>query len=94
MLLIIIKLTIMHLFILHVLRHHNDMSTKKCQSFTDANNLIILTELMTFISGKLILESLISDDLTQNTSPNDLFSLVNYKISVLALNIASKIADT
>lgn len=31
----------MHLFILHVLRHHNDMSTKKCQSFTDANNLII-----------------------------------------------------
>lgn len=49
---------------------------------------------MTFISGKLILESLISDDLTQNTSPNDLFSLVNYKISVLAFNIASKIADT
>lgn len=48
---------------------------------------------MTFISGKLILESLISDDLTQNTSPNDLFSLVNYKISVLAFNIASKIAD-
>lgn len=92
MLLIIIKLTIMHLFILHVLRHHNDMSTKKCQSFTDANNLII--ELMTFISGKLILESLISDDLTQNTSPNDLISLVNYKILVLAFNIASKIADT
>lgn len=49
---------------------------------------------MTFISGKLILESLISDDLTQNTSPNDLISLVNYKILVLAFNIASKIADT